>query len=98
MNDQGDNRMSYSNPDCDRAIRAARTCVDETKRMELWHKVDRILAEDCPYTFLFNRKVTAFYSKRIGNIRLSTMGTNRNLLDCGPMPWFVYANQRRYSK
>jgi peptide/nickel transport system substrate-binding protein len=98
MNDQGDNRISYNSPELDKALAAARTCVDPVKRNELWHGVHRILAEDCPYTFMLNRKATAFYAKRLQNIRLSKMGTNRNMLDCCPLPWFVPKAQQVYTK
>lgn len=96
--DQGDNFMSYSSSELDHALMAARTCVDPTKRTELWHKVHKILADDCPYTFLVDIKSTVFFSDRIGNIQRSKIGLNRNLLDTDPYPWFIYANKRRYSK
>jgi peptide/nickel transport system substrate-binding protein len=98
MSDQGDNRMSYKNPELDAAIVAARTCVDDAKRLELWHQVHRILADECPYTFLLNRKATIFMNKRWQNVRTSTMGTNYNRLDFGPLPWFVPQAQQKYAR
>lgn len=98
MADQGDNRMSYKNPELDAAIVAARTCVDDAQRLQLWHKVHRILADDCPYTFLLNRKATVFVNKRWQNVRTSTMGTNYNRLDYSPLPWFVAQGRQKYTK
>ncbi len=98
MADQGDNVMSYNSPECDKAIESARTCVDEPKRTELWRQAHRILAGDCPYTFLLNRKATVFNNKRWQNIGLTTMGTNYNRLDYQPLPWFVPRAQQKYTK
>jgi peptide/nickel transport system substrate-binding protein len=98
IKDQGDNRMSYKSQELDDTIVAARTCVDEAKRLELWHKVHRILAEDCPYTFLLNRKSTVLFNNRWQNIRRSTIGTNYNRLDFSPLPWFVPTAQQKYTK
>jgi peptide/nickel transport system substrate-binding protein len=97
MKDQGDDFVSYHNPEADAAIVEARSCVDEAKRQELWHKVDRILADDCPYTFMLNVKATIFLNKRWQNVRLSTMGTNYNHLDCSPLPWFVPKDAQKYT-
>jgi peptide/nickel transport system substrate-binding protein len=96
IGDQGDNSMSYNSPECDAAIVAARTCVDDAKRTELWHKVHRILAEDCPYTFMVVRRSTIFVDKRWQNVRRSTIGTNYNRLDFDPLPWFVPKDQQKY--
>jgi peptide/nickel transport system substrate-binding protein len=98
MNDQGDNRISYSDPELDKALAAARTCIDPEKRTELWHTVHRILADDCPYTFMHNRKATVFLSRRLQNVRQSKMGLNRNMLDYNPIPWFVPKGQQVYTK
>jgi len=97
IKDQGDNFVSYNSPEADAAIQAARVCVDPGQRLELWHKVDRILADDCPYTFLLNVKATIFVNKRWQNVRLSTMGTNYNHLDCSPLPWFVPREMQKYT-
>lgn len=98
IKDQGDNVMSYRSAECDAAIDAARTCVDEARRLELWHKVHRILAEDCPYTFLVSRKSTIFVNKRWQNVATCTIGLNFNRLDYSPLTWFVPTSQQRYTK
>jgi peptide/nickel transport system substrate-binding protein len=98
MNDQGDNCGSYSNPEFDKALEAARSCVDDKKRNELWHGVDRIIADDCPYTFLIARKSTVFINNRWQNVRHSTMGLNRNLYDAAPQPWWVPADKQKYAQ
>lgn len=48
----GQNFVQYINPKLDAAMNAARTTVDDAKRMPLWHEVHRIIHEDEPYTFV----------------------------------------------
>jgi peptide/nickel transport system substrate-binding protein len=48
----GQNYVQHVNPALDAAMNAARTQLDEAKRMPLWHAVHRILHEDEPYTYM----------------------------------------------
>lgn len=72
----GDNFINYINPELDKVIDAARAEVDEAKRMQLWHKAERILVDDQPYTFLFRRNTMAFVDKRIKNLEKTGLGLN----------------------
>ena len=47
------NYISFSNPEADQLIEEIRTCFDEEKRMELYHKFHRLIHEEEPYLFLF---------------------------------------------
>lgn len=99
IKDQGDNRVSYRNPELDKVIEKARTTVDRGKRMELWHQVHRILHEDQPYTFLFDRKALRFFNKRIQNVRVSKLGLNfENLNPDSPIPWFIPTHEQRMTR
>ncbi len=73
---EGDNRTSYVNKELDKVIEAARRETDEAKRMLLWHKAERILYDDLPYTFLVRGKTIGFYNKRIKNVRMTKTGLN----------------------
>ena len=88
----GDNYMSYKNPELDKAIDDARRTIDESKRMELWHKAHQILHEDQPYTFLFFRKELRFIDARIENIQLTKLGMS------GLEEWFVPAGKQKYTQ
>ncbi|THK42220.1 ABC transporter substrate-binding protein [Methylophaga sp. SB9B] len=72
----GDNFINYRNPELDAIIDAARSEVDEDKRMELWHQAEKILVEDQPYTFLFRRNTMAFIDRRIHNLEKTSLGLN----------------------
>lgn len=89
IKDQGDNFVSYTNPELDKAIEAARATVDEKERMDAWRKVHRIIHEDQPYTFMLWRESVGFIDSRIQNIRKSKLGLNMVLTEMTPMPWYV---------
>lgn len=76
IKDQGDDFVSYKNPELDQLIEKARRTIDESKRMPLWQRVDQILHDDQPYTFLFNRKSLVFMDARIKNIQVLPLGLN----------------------
>jgi peptide/nickel transport system substrate-binding protein len=98
MKGQGDNRTHYSNPELDRTIDQARTTVDKAARMKLWQQVHRILHEDQPYTFLFNRPELRLWNNRIQNVVPSTVGLNYEQLNGGVIPWFVPSDKQRYTQ
>lgn len=52
----GSNFIGYKNPEVDRLIDTAREEMDPAKRKVMWQKFARIVAEDAPYAFMFNRK------------------------------------------
>jgi peptide/nickel transport system substrate-binding protein len=93
-----DNFMSYSNPDLDKAIRAARQTLDEGKRMELWHQCERILHEDQPYTFLTVSESLSLMDKRIENVKTGKTGLNFVGDWVMPVPWYVPAGRQKYTK
>jgi peptide/nickel transport system substrate-binding protein len=97
--DQGDNRIAYRNSELDKAIEQARTTVDKEARMKLWHKVHRILHEDQPYTFLFDRPELRLFHNRIQNVQPSPIGLNFELLNGpGVIPWYVPQGRQRYTQ
>jgi peptide/nickel transport system substrate-binding protein len=92
----GDNVMSYSNPELDAAIRKARTTVDETARMQFWHQCESILHEDQPYTFLIRPKALRFMDKRIENVHRTLTGLNIVWNWWQPLPWYVPPGLQKY--
>jgi peptide/nickel transport system substrate-binding protein len=92
----GDNYMSYSNAELDRAMHDARTSVDEAKRIPLWQKCHRILHEDQPYTFLMNRESLVFIDKRIRNVSRSKVSLNYVERFPMPVPWYVPRGEQKH--
>ncbi|MDD1628870.1 MAG: peptide-binding protein [Methylococcaceae bacterium] len=91
----GDNYISYKNPELDKLIVEARRTVDDDKRMPLWQQAERILYEDQPYTFLMRRKSLLFVDKRIHNVLMTKLGLNLGSL---PMENYVPAAQQKYTQ
>ena len=56
----GSNFVSYSNPEVDKMIDAARQEMDKKKRIPLLRKVYKAIANDAPYMFLFNNKYVLY--------------------------------------
>lgn len=66
---RGSNYIGYKNDEVDDLIMKARVTMDRTKRMEMWHRMQEILHEDQPYTFLFNRPSLVFLDNRFENVK-----------------------------
>jgi peptide/nickel transport system substrate-binding protein len=96
--DQGDDFVSYANPELDKLIEQARRTVDEPKRMKLWQRCSEILHEDQPYTFLTRRKALSFMSGRIQNVRPSKVGLNFVARWDMPCPWYVPKKLQKWGK
>lgn len=74
----GSNFVGYSNPEVDKLIDQARVNPDKAKRMVMWRKIYRLIADDAPYVFMFSsryalyannkkiQKVQPTYSYRVG--------------------------------
>jgi peptide/nickel transport system substrate-binding protein len=96
MADAGDDFMSYASPQLDALVVKARSTVDESKRMPLWHECQKILHEDQPYTFLYTRMSLSFFDKRIQNVKPSKLGLNYISDDTMPMVWWVPLAQQKW--
>ena len=95
IEDEGDNFVSYKNPELDKCIEQARTTVDQDERMPIWHRCEKILFDDQPYTFLNRRASLVFIDKRFKNLKVTNFGLN---LDATPFESFVPADAQKYLK
>ena len=63
----GSNFISYSNKEVDKNIDLAREEMNEGKRKAMWQKAVRLIANDAPYTLLFNSKYDLYLlNSRVG--------------------------------
>ncbi len=67
----GYNYGLYANPELDRVIEEARAESDPTSARRLWHRAQRIIAADQPYTFLFERDRFDAFPRRLEGVRPS---------------------------
>ena len=80
----GSNFIGYSNPKVDRLIDKGRQILDDDKRKVLWKKVYRLIAEDAPYVFLFNKKYWHYaISSDLGQVKETFV------YDIGLRTWFT---------
>ncbi|MCX7678804.1 MAG: peptide-binding protein [Spirochaetes bacterium] len=73
---EGSNFCSFKNEEADRLIEAARLELDENRRIKLYHRFNRILHHEQPYTFMFCNPALVAVSKRFDNVKVHTMGLN----------------------
>ena len=91
----GDNFVQFSNAELDTLIDQARAEVSEQDRMPIWHKVERILHDEQPYTFLMRRKSLMFIDRRINNTAVTRLGLNTTLV---PVETFVPRSLQQYQQ
>jgi ABC-type transport system substrate-binding protein len=56
----GANQIDYSNPLVDKLIEQHRRTLDRKQRLELSHKIFRMIAEDAPCLWMFSRRVDLY--------------------------------------
>ncbi len=63
----GDNFCHFSNPMADKIIELGEQALDTNARMELWHRLHRMLHDDQPCTFLVNPAWVRLVSPRVAS-------------------------------
>ncbi|MDO8519415.1 MAG: ABC transporter substrate-binding protein, partial [Deltaproteobacteria bacterium] len=72
--DRGSNFVSFENVEADRVMEAARTEFDKNRRNALYAKLQKIIQEEQPYTFLFCSSSLVAVSKRFKNVKVHKTG------------------------
>ena len=85
------NFVSYSNPEFDQLNDAAIFEMDTEKAKEMWWRVQEMIAEDQPYTFLYMPKDINLVHKRFQNVQMEAVGWTYNLDQ-----WWVPKDQQKY--
>lgn len=70
----GDNKASYNNPEVDKAIADGQTILDAGARATEYARINKVVAEDLPYTPLMFYKHTRVGSARLNDFNFSPMG------------------------
>jgi peptide/nickel transport system substrate-binding protein len=86
------NFIHYRNPEVDRLLEAGRHTFDREKRRQAYFKLQEILAEDQPYTFLFVPDALPAVSRRFRGIKPAPAGINYNL-----PKWYVPKAEQKYT-
>ncbi len=61
---------SYSNPDVDSLIVESKLTLDHEKRRTIYRKLHAVLADECPYTFLWTLTNYAGYHKKLRRVAI----------------------------
>jgi peptide/nickel transport system substrate-binding protein len=80
------NQVSYTNSEVDRLIDEASLELDTEKAKKLWGQVQRLIADDAPYTFLFNLDDLYALDRRFQNVRLESYAWTFNLQEWSVAP------------
>ncbi|MFZ5785207.1 MAG: ABC transporter substrate-binding protein, partial [Acidobacteriota bacterium] len=79
---QGSNNfMAYSNPEVDRLIAAAREESDHTRAKVILDRIQEILVEDQPVTFLYEAQQLTAISRRVGGADINPLSVFFNVQD-----------------
>lgn len=62
------NAIGFANAEVDKIIDRLDYEYDPKKRIELYHRFDRIIYDEAPYIFLFTSKVTKIYREYLQNV------------------------------
>lgn len=88
----GQNFVCYKNDEADALLEAGRREFDEAKRKKYYDKLQEILAEDQPYTFLYFPDAHIAVSKRFMGVEPSPAGITHNFID-----WYAPKENQKYS-
>lgn len=88
----GLNFIGYRNPEVDRLIEEARHTFDIQERKECYFRIQEILADDQPYTFLYVPDALPIVHARFKGIEPAPAGISYNFIK-----WYVPKGLRRYT-
>jgi peptide/nickel transport system substrate-binding protein len=89
---EGSNFTSYKNDEADKLMEQYRQEFDETKRIEIIKKLQKIFYDDQAYSFTWTPKAKYIYGDRFKNVRwYPTPLTSYQLTE-----WWVPVNARKY--
>lgn len=87
----GLNFIGYENPEVDRLLEEGRYTLDREKRKKIYFRLQEILAEDQPYTFLYIPMSIEAIHKRFRGIAPSALGIAYNI-----ERWWVPKTEQKY--
>jgi len=87
----GLNFVSYCNPELDKLLEEGRYTLNKEKRKKIYYKVQEILAEDQPYTFLYIPMSLEAIHKRFQGIKPAAIGIGYNIEE-----WWVPKKIQKY--
>jgi peptide/nickel transport system substrate-binding protein len=71
---EGSNFCAFSSAEADRIIEQARVEFNDDRRARLYHRFNRIVHEEQPYTFMFCSPSLVVVNKRFDNVKVHRKG------------------------
>ena len=87
--DQGSNAISFKNPEADIILEAYRQEFNEVRRIEMYSRLQEIIYDQQPYTFLWKSRSAQAYSRRFSGVNWYPSGAD--LLE-----WWVDVEDQLY--
>ncbi|BAU22902.1 peptide-binding protein [Caldimicrobium thiodismutans] len=87
----GLNFIGYQNPEVDRLLEEGRYTLNREKRKKIYYRLQEVLAEDQPYTFLYIPMSLEAIHKRFRGIQPSSLGISYNI-----ERWWVPKVEQKY--
>lgn len=87
------NFISFKNPEVDELLEKGRRTFDQEKRKAIYFRLQEILAEEQPYTFLYVPEALPIVHSRVYGIEPSPLGISYNLYR-----WYVPKGLQRYNR
>jgi len=87
------NFIHYRNPQVDALLDEGRHTFDREKRKQAYFKLQEVIAEDQPYTFLFVPDALPAISKRFHGIKPAPAGIDYNFTK-----WYVPKGEQKYTR
>ncbi|MFW2331842.1 MAG: peptide-binding protein [Nitrospinota bacterium] len=75
------NFISYANQEVDQLLELGRRTLNQSKRKEIYHKLQKILAEEQPYIFLYYPYATPIVASKVRGIEPGAAGIAYNFDD-----------------
>ncbi|MCC6695133.1 MAG: peptide-binding protein [Candidatus Hydrogenedentes bacterium] len=88
--EKGSNYPGLVNAEVDKLLEDIRVEFDRDKRIPMFHRIDAILHEEQPYTFLYTRQALVAVDKRFRGVKVYNLGLDLS-------EWWVPKDQQRYS-
>ena len=86
--EKASNHCYFVNAEADRLIELYRQELDENKRRALYQRIQEIIVQEQPYTFLLAEKRAISYDKRIKNVKFKLIGSDESR-------WFVPSAEQK---
>ena len=86
------NFIGYKNKEVDRLLELARRTYGRGKRAKIFHKIQRIIYNDFPYTFLYVPDNLSILHRRFKNVRLKKAGIWYNF-----EKWYIPKSEQKYT-